>query len=400
MPEAPARGTPSPGSALAVPAFGVYVHWPFCKAKCPYCDFNSHVRHEAPDQGAWADALARELAHFAELAPGRTVESVFFGGGTPSLMEPETVARVLEAVGRLWTCAPDTEVTLEANPTSVEAGRFAGYRAAGVNRVSMGVQSLDDRALAFLGRTHTADEARAAFDIARKQFDRVSFDLIYARPGQETAAWQAELAAALDMAIDHLSLYQLTIEPGTRFADLHRMGRLAVPDDDRARELYDVTRETCAQAGLPAYEISNHARPGAECRHNLVYWAYGEYAGVGPGAHARIDRDGARHAIVAERSPEAWLDRVARTGSGTVAQETLSAREQADECLLMGLRLRDGVDLVRYEALAGHMPDAGRVAALEDAGLVERLGNTRLRATPEGWPVLNAIVAELASDPA
>ena len=380
------------------PGFGVYVHWPFCKAKCPYCDFNSHVRHGGVDQQAFAQALVRELTHFAALAPGRTVTSIFFGGGTPSLMEPATVAQVLDAISGLWSVDAAVEVSLEANPTSVEAARFSGYRTAGVNRVSLGVQSLDDKALRFLGRQHTASEAIAAFDIARQHFARVSFDLIYARPGQPVAQWRAELAQALALAIDHLSLYQLTIEPDTRFADLHRKGVLVVPDDDQARALYDATQDDCDGAGLPAYEISNHARPGAECRHNLVYWRYGEYAGVGPGAHARIADGDKRLALSSERMPETWLEQVARQGHGIIACETLSKTAQADELMLMGLRLAEGVDLNRFHGLAGRRSDPSVLKALLDDGLIEPVAGPPtevIRATKTGRPVLNALVDAL-----
>lgn len=378
--------------------FGVYVHWPFCKAKCPYCDFNSHVRHGGVDQKAFARALARELTYFATIAPGRRVTSIFFGGGTPSLMEPATVATVIDAIAGLWEVDETVEISLEANPTSVEAERFSGYRAAGVNRVSLGVQSLDDNALRFLGRQHTAEEAVAAFDIARRNFERVSFDLIYARPGQPVVEWCKELAQALTLAIDHLSLYQLTIEPDTRFADLHRKGVLVVPDDDQARALYDATQDACEDAGLPAYEISNHARPGAECRHNLVYWRYGEYAGVGPGAHARIANGDERVATATEKTPEAWLEQVARLGNGIATRELLSAADQADEMMLMGLRLAEGVDLSRFQSLAGHPPEPAVVGALREDGLLEQAaaGDTgRMRATKAGRPVLNALVDAL-----
>ena len=286
--------------------FGVYVHWPFCASKCPYCDFNSHVRAEI-DEARWRAALVRELDHFAALAPGRTVTSIFFGGGTPSLMAPATVAAVIERTANHWRLAGDVEITLEANPTSVEAGRFAGYRDAGVNRVSLGVQSLDDRALGFLGRGHDAAEARAAVAVAHARFPRVSFDLIYARPGQSPAAWRRELAEALQIAGEHLSLYQLTLEPGTAFHARAARGALALPGGDAAAALYDVTQEVLEGAGLPAYEISNHAVPGAESRHNLTYWRSGDYLGVGPGAHGRLTGGGAVLAIAQTRSPERWL---------------------------------------------------------------------------------------------
>jgi putative oxygen-independent coproporphyrinogen III oxidase len=379
------------------PAFGVYVHWPFCRSKCPYCDFNSHVSHRPVDQARFVRAFTAEIAATAARTPGRTVSTVFFGGGTPSLMDPATVAAVLDAVARYWRVAPDIEVTLEANPTSVEATRFAGYRAAGVNRVSLGVQALDDAALAALGRTHTANEALTAVAIARRHFERYSFDLIYARPSQTSADWRAELARAIAEASSHLSLYQLTIEPETPFAALYAGGRLAVPDEDLARDLYDVTQEVCIAAGLPSYEISNHARPGSECRHNLVYWRYQEYAGIGPGAHGRLVVDGVRHATATEQRPDAWLGLVESQGHGFVTDDPLTRGEQADEYLLMGLRLAEGIDTGRFERLTGVPLPAGRVAHLEGHGLVETTTAGRLRATPAGFPVLNAIVAELAA---
>jgi oxygen-independent coproporphyrinogen-3 oxidase len=382
-------------SGAAPEPFGVYVHWPFCKAKCPYCDFNSHVRHRPVDQAAFAAALGREIARFAELAPGRTVTSIFFGGGTPSLMEPSTVGTVLDAIAGHWTVAGDVETSLEANPTSVEAANFAAYRAAGINRVSLGVQALNDGALRLLGRQHSAAEAVDAFAVARAHFDRVSFDLIYARPGQTVEAWSDELSRAVALAIDHLSLYQLTIESGTRFADLHRTGALVVPGDDHARDLWDVTQEVCAAAGLPAYEVSNHARPGAECRHNLLYWRYGEYAGVGPGAHARIADGDDRLALATERNPEAWLDLVDRYGHGVVSTERLTLADQADEMLLMGLRLVEGIDPDRYRRLAGRPLDREALAALEEGGLVETAGEG-LRVSPTGRPLLNAVISALA----
>jgi oxygen-independent coproporphyrinogen-3 oxidase len=328
--------------------------------------------------------------------PDRTVTTIFMGGGTPSLMQPATVGAVLDAIGKHWTISPDVEVTLEANPTSVEATRFAGYRAAGVNRVSLGVQALDDTSLKELGRLHTAREALDAVAIARKAFDRYSFDLIYARPGQTTGAWRMELARAIDEAAEHLSLYQLTIEPETPFAALHASGKLVTPDDEQARALFDVTQEVTAARGLPAYEISNHAGQGAECRHNLVYWRYHEYAGIGPGAHGRLVIDGARHAISTERRPESWLMRVEAGGHGVITDETLTRAEQADEYLLMGLRLAEGIDPQRYAAFSGHPLDGARIAALGAEGMIESV-NGRLRVTRAGLPVLDAVVADLAA---
>lgn len=378
------------------PGFGVYVHWPFCASKCPYCDFNSHVRHVAPDQARFVAAVARELGAAARRTPGRTVSSIFLGGGTPSLMEPATVGAVLDIIARLWTVAPDCEVTLEANPTSVEAERFRGFRAAGVNRVSLGVQALDDADLKSLGRTHSADEALRAVDVARRHFDRYSFDLIYARPGQTEAGWEAELRRAIAEAAEHLSLYQLTIETGTVFEALHKAGKLAMPDAEMGRVLYDLTQAVCTDAGLPAYEISNHARPGSECRHNLIYWRSGDFVGAGPGAHGRLTFGNGRVATSTERHPETWLDLVERQGSGTVAEEHLVQMENADEFLVMGLRLAEGIDLARYEVLSGAPLDPERIAFLEQEGFVQRLPGGRLKVTPAGFPVLNAVVADLA----
>jgi putative oxygen-independent coproporphyrinogen III oxidase len=377
--------------------FGVYVHWPFCQAKCPYCDFNSHVRRGGIDEARFVEAFARELQHMAEMAPGREVSSIFFGGGTPSLMKPATVGAILGAIGRNWTIQPGCEITLEANPTSVEAGRFAGYRAAGVNRVSLGVQSLVEADLKALGRMHTVGEALVAVSIAAKHFERFSFDLIYARPDQTVEAWRQELVEALAHAPTHLSLYQLTIENGTAFKALHDAGKLVIPDHDHARALYDVTQDICDKYGMPAYEVSNHARPGDECRHNLLYWRYGEYAGVGPGAHGRLYTERGRRALSTERSPEAWLDYVERDGHGIVSDETLSHESEADEFLLMGLRLKEGIDLKRVAILRGRGLDARRIESLAGEGLVETTADGRLRVTREGFPVLDAIVADLAA---
>jgi putative oxygen-independent coproporphyrinogen III oxidase len=383
-------------------AFGVYVHWPFCLSKCPYCDFNSHVRHAAIDEDRFVRAFAAEIAATAERAPGRVVSTIFFGGGTPSLMKPSTVGAILDAVGRHWQVAPDVEITLEANPTSVEASRFRGYRSAGVNRVSLGVQALDDRVLKELGRQHTAEEALAAVRIARNAFERYSFDLIYARPQQTPAEWSNELKAALREAGEHLSLYQLTIEPDTPFAALHAAGKLRVPDDDTARALYDATQDICAAHGLPAYEISNHARVGAECRHNLVYWRMHEYAGIGPGAHgrlnvSRLDGDGDRHATATEKRPESWLARVERDGHGLVVDDVLTREGMADEFLLMGLRLAEGIDPQRYVSLSGRQFDPARIAVLREHRLLDTTSAGRLRVSLSGFPVLDAVVADLAA---
>jgi putative oxygen-independent coproporphyrinogen III oxidase len=376
--------------------FGVYVHWPFCLAKCPYCDFNSHVRHGGIDQANFVGAYLSELKHFAALAPGRIVSSIFFGGGTPSLMAPETVGAILDRIAALWSVAEDAEITLEANPTSVEAGRFAGYRAAGVNRVSLGVQSLDDASLKALGRKHTSAEALAALAIAKQKFERVSFDLIYARQGQEVRAWRDELARALDHAHDHVSLYQLTIEEGTPFAALHAAGALKVPEGEKAEDFYLLTQELCDAAGLPSYEVSNHARPGSESRHNLLYWRGHDYAGVGPGAHSRITRDGVKHAIAIRKSPEAWLEAVAASGHGIEQDEALTPQNSADEYLLMGLRLAEGIDEKRLAAIDGRKLDEARLQYLQAKGLVRRSSN-RVQATGKGRLVLDRLIVELAA---
>lgn len=375
--------------------FGLYIHWPFCQSKCPYCDFNSHVAASI-DQRRWRDAYVREIGRVAEETQARVLETVFFGGGTPSLMEPEVVADVLEAVRAAWPMVNDPEITLEANPGSVEAGRFRGFRDAGVNRVSMGVQALDDADLRRLGRLHSVAEARQAFDIARKCFDRVSFDLIYARQDQTLADWRAELGEALSMAVDHLSMYQLTIEDGTAFGDRFARGGLrGLPDEEVQADMYAVTQEVCAAHGMPAYEVSNHAAPGSESRHNLIYWRMGDYVGIGPGAHGRLTLEGRRWATVAPRAPGAWLAMVERGAAGEEPREEISREEQATEYLLMSMRLSEGMDLARYATLAGAPVDEGRIAGLEDLGLV-RVGNDRLIATPEGRTVLNGVLRELA----
>ena len=378
-------------------AFGVYVHWPFCLSKCPYCDFNSHVRHAAIDEDRFARAFAREIETTAARVPGRQVSSIFLGGGTPSLMRPETVGAVLDAIAKHWRLDDGVEVTLEANPTSVEAARFAGYRAAGVNRGSRGVQALDDASLKQLGRLHSAREALDAVAIARKAFERYSFDLIYARPDQTADMWAAELQLAIKEAAEHLSLYQLTIEEGTPFFGLYAAGKLKTPNEATARALYDVTQEVCAHHGLPAYEISNHARKGAECQHNLVYWRGEEYAGIGPGAHGRLDINGSRHATMAEKRPEAWLMRVEANGHGVITNDVLNSAERADEFLLMGLRLVEGIDPRRYAALAGRPLNPRRIALLREEGAIVVDGDGRLRVTQAGFPVLDAVVADLAA---
>ena len=385
-------------SAPAVdPGFGVYVHWPFCLAKCPYCDFNSHVRGAAIDEKRYLAAFRAEIAHRAGLTPGRTVRSVFFGGGTPSLMRPETVQGVLDAIASAWRMDPDAEITLEANPTSVEATRFRGYRAAGVNRLSIGVQSLNDADLKALGRRHSAAEALVAVELASALFPRFTFDLIYGRPGQKLSDWRAELAQALEYAGDHLSLYQLTIEPDTIFERLRDAGKLKLPDEELSLAFFEATREMTEARGLPAYEVSNHARPGGESRHNLIYWRYGEYAGVGPGAHGRLITPKGRLAQETERHPEMWLTQVESEGNGLVESVALSREEQGDEFLLMGLRLSEGVDPRAFEKLSGRQIDPGRVQSLVDDGFVEWDERGRIRVTPMGAPLLDTVVADLAA---
>ncbi len=384
-------------NATSPAPFGVYVHWPFCLSKCPYCDFNSHVRHGGPDEARFVRAIESEIAATAARVPDRTVSSIFFGGGTPSLMQPVSVQAILDTIAKHWRIAPDVEITLEANPTSVEAGRFRGYRTAGVNRVSLGVQALDDAVLKQLGRMHTVEEALAAVTLARSIFDRYSFDLIYTRPGQTLEAWALELSHALEHAGDHLSLYQLTIEQETPYFALHAAGKLVLPEDDLARDFYDLTQTICGDAGLPAYEISNHARQGGECRHNLVYWRGHDYAGVGPGAHGRLTLDGRRIATETERRPESWLERVETTGSGLIIDEKLSSSEMADEYLLMGLRLAEGIEPARFTAISGRELDPKRIALLHQEGAVESTADGRLRVTLSGFPVLDAVVADLAA---
>ena len=376
-------------------SFGVYVHWPFCAAKCPYCDFNSHVRASI-DESGWIDAIERELDWTAE-AQGDArpvVETIFFGGGTPSLMSGKSAARVLDRIARLWPMANDVEVTLEANPASADAARFADYRAAGVNRLSLGMQALNDADLKMLGRLHNEAEAKAALELAMRHFARVSLDLIYARPGQSEAQWRAELQRALTFGTDHLSLYQLTIEPETPFAQLHRQGKLVIPDEELAANLYEITQELTEAAGRPAYEISNHALPGSESRHNLVYWRYGDYAGVGPGAHGRLMLKGKRIATATRRLPERWHEAV-MTGQGSFTDFVrVSDAEAAREHLLMNLRLAEGVDLAAYEKRWKTRPAMDKLMPLIEHGLLRQDGDT-LVATPQGRLLLNAVIASL-----
>ena len=375
----------------------LYIHWPFCLAKCPYCDFNSHVRDRI-DQPRFAAALRRELAWEAARLGRRPLASIFFGGGTPSLMDPATVAALIADATAFFPPLPDVEITLEANPTSVEAGRFAAYRQAGVNRVSLGVQSLDDTDLARLGRQHNVGQALAALDLARDIFPRLSFDLIYARPGQTLAAWRGELRQALARAADHLSLYQLTIEPGTVYEGMHRRGEIALPEDDLAAALYDATAEEAARFGLAPYEVSNYARPGAESRHNLAYWRYRDYAGIGPGAHGRVTLGGALHATRRHRAPEPWAERVERLGHGTTHEDPVSSEERAREMLLMGLRLTEGIDAARFAARTGialdDAIDPDILAQALDADYLVRTA-THLAAMPEGRKRLDALLGVL-----
>ena len=377
--------------------FGLYVHWPFCRSKCPYCDFNSHVR-DAVDHARWREALLSELAHVAAMTGGRALASIFFGGGTPSLMEPETVAALIAAAARHWSFATDIEITLEANPTSVEREKFRALRQAGINRLSLGVQSLDEEALRFLGRQHSAGEAIAALDVARDTFQRVSFDLIYARPGQSQAAWSQELEAALLHAGEHISLYQLTIEPGTRFEQALARGDFAMPAEEDAAILYEATVAKLADHGLADYEISNFARPGSESRHNLVYWRYGDYAGIGPGAHGRLTLDGSRIATRQHRAPEAWLAMVEESGHATRQRDQITARQALEEMLMMGLRLAQGVELARIRDLTGKelgdWIEPAKIQLLIDGGFLE-LGVDHLRATAKGRRVLDSLLPRL-----
>ncbi|NRB33961.1 MAG: coproporphyrinogen III oxidase [Rhodobacteraceae bacterium] len=376
-----------------VGGFGLYVHWPFCEAKCPYCDFNSHVVGRI-DQTRWKNAYLKEIKRVARELPDRVLGSIFFGGGTPSLMAPDTVSSIIEAARGAWTCANDLEITLEANPGSVEAGRFAAYRAGGVTRVSLGVQALNDEDLRRLGRLHNAQEARDALDIAQKTFERVSFDLIYARQDQNADAWSQELSDALSIGVDHLSLYQLTIEQGTAFGDRYNRGKLrGLPDEDLSADLYDITQELCTSAGLLRYEVSNHARPGSESRHNLVYWRYGDYAGIGPGAHGRLTLASSRFATETPLAPGAWLHR-AENGNGEDPRRLLTPQDQAGEYLLMGLRTVEGIDMDRYQSMSGRQLDSESVQHLVDLDLV-RKHDQRLFARPKGFSVLNQVVTEL-----
>lgn len=372
--------------------FGLYLHWPFCEAKCPYCDFNSHVSQRI-DQHAWRDAYLQELARAAQETPGRILNAVFFGGGTPSLMDPDIVADIIAAIKTHWPMANDLEITLEANPSSVEAGRFAAYRQAGVNRVSMGIQALNDVDLKRLGRLHSAEEALRAFDVARTAFDRVSFDLIYGRQDQALKDWEAELRQALGLAIDHISLYQLTIEQGTAFGDRYNRGRLkGLPSDDLGADMYAVTQDICGELGMPRYEVSNHARDGAQSRHNLIYWRYGDYLGIGPGAHGRLTLGGQKWATECYSNPKRWLE-----GARERPRVALDRAEQATEFLLMGLRLQECVDLNRYAALSGHEIAQDKIDHLVDIGMINAIEN-RICVSDQGFMVLNAVIETLMPD--
>lgn len=376
--------------------FGIYVHWPFCAAKCPYCDFNSHVVREI-DQLRWLRAYLLEIERYGRELQGRVVSSIFFGGGTPSLMQPEVVSGVIAKIKETWPTANDLEVTLEANPGSVEAGRFKAYREAGVSRISMGLQALNDDDLRRLGRIHTVSEARAAFEIARDTFEKVSFDLIYARQGQTPDMWRAELKEALSLAVDHLSLYQLTIEQGTAFGDRYNAGKLrGLPDDEASAEMYEITQDVCGEAGLLAYEVSNHAKVGSECRHNLIYWRYGDYAGIGPGAHGRVSFGHGRFATESYLQPNAWLEN-AEQSTGEKLREKLAPADQATEFLLMGMRLSEGVSLDRYAALAGQTLNSKKLDELKELGMIVQ-NDDRVRATEQGRFVLNSVLAKLLED--
>jgi putative oxygen-independent coproporphyrinogen III oxidase len=379
-------------------AFGIYIHWPFCLSKCPYCDFNSHVA-DSIDQAAWRQALLTELDRGASQTAGRTVTSLFFGGGTPSLMDPATAAALIERIAAHWTLAPDLEITLEANPGTVDAERFADFRAAGINRLSMGLQALDDAQLKFLGRRHDAAQAIRAVDLARRIFPRISFDLIYARPGQSLEDWRLELTRAIDLAADHLSLYQLTIEAGTAFHPMAARGDFILPDDDQAAALFELTQEVTAAAGLPAYEISNHARPGAECRHNLLYWQGDDFLGIGPGAHGRLtDAAGVTRGHRRHRAPEIWRARVAATGEGTAETTLLSREDRIAELVMMGLRLTEGLSAGKFRRLSGE-PLSGALSADGLADMLEqgflRWRDDHLQATEQGRLLLNRVLQNL-----
>ena len=382
--------------------FGIYIHWPFCVSKCPYCDFNSHVPHARSIGGAFSEdefvlSYKKELAHFAKLSGLQNVQSIFFGGGTPSLMSAKAVGDILEEINKLWHISENVEITIEANPNSVEVARFKDYKTAGINRASLGVQSLRDDELIKLGRTHSVSEAKSAIAISQSIFERSSFDLIYARPEQTLEDWRVELNEAIDMSAGHISLYQLTIEQGTRFYDLRQAGKLIMPDADLSADFYTLTNEICVEAFMPAYEISNHAIKGEESLHNLLYWRYGEYAGIGPGAHSRLLLENTRHALANERLPHIWHNKVSAIGHGIVTNDRLTWEEEGDELLLMGLRLSEGIDPKRFESLSGRALDKNKISDLLGYGYVEHLDNGNIRVTNSGFSVLDAVVADLAA---
>ena len=376
--------------------FGIYIHWPFCAAKCPYCDFNSHVSRGI-DEKIWLDAYLKEILRINQLTLGRRVKSIFFGGGTPSLMSPDLVHRILILIRSLWLITNDCEITLEANPTSVEAQKFMGFKDAGVNRISMGIQSLNDKDLRRLGRQHTAQEALQAFTVARGIFERVSFDLIYARQDQSVLEWKSELQQALSADLDHLSLYQLTIEEGTAFGDRYSLGKLkGLPDDDRASDLFETTQDLCEQSGMPAYEISNHARSGSECQHNIVYWKYGDYAGIGPGAHGRLTLNNDRYSTESFRQPDKWLFEVSK-GCGDQLMQKLSLNDQGQEFVLMGMRLSEGISKKRYEHFFGCTPNAKIMQGLESNDLIKSTSGY-IFTTTRGRLLLNYVIGEILAD--
>ncbi len=377
--------------------FGLYLHWPFCQAKCPYCDFNSHVSDHV-DQGQWLKAFRSEIARYGALTEGRVLNTIFFGGGTPSLMHPDTVAGILDAAQHTWTWANDIEISLEANPTSIEADKFDAFRQAGINRVSMGMQALNDADLKRLGRLHSVEDGKRAFDIARSSFGRVSFDLIYARQDQTLADWEAELREALSMAVDHLSLYQLTIESGTAFGARYDRGLLrGLPDEDTSADMYELTQTLCADYGFPGYEVSNHAKNGAISKHNMIYWTYGDYVGIGPGAHGRVTVEGQKLATTTPLMPDTWLSQVEKTGTGDAEVEPLTADDQAVEMLMMGLRINQGVDLVRLGNFGQKPEFLNNISKLKEMGLLDIDGG-HLRITPKGRPLLNAVLRDLLVD--
>lgn len=384
---------------LTLSPLAIYIHWPFCKFKCPYCDFNSHVREKITHED-WAEAYVREMEYYRDRLGPRQIASVFFGGGTPSLMEPSVTQKVIETIDRLWGLPANTEITLEANPTSVEAGKLKGFKAAGVNRVSLGVQALDEDALKKLGRQHSATDAMAAVELAGSIFDRYTFDLIYARPDQSVSDWEKELAKALSYGTGHMSLYQLTIEPGTQYHTLHARGELKIPGEDVAADMYELTQSIMNDAGMPAYEISNHAKPGQESRHNLIYWRYGDYAGIGPGAHGRITVDGVKNATRAHRAPEIWMDLVRQKNHGIQGEETVDFAERARELVMMGLRLTEGISLAHFEKESGKpfsdFVDRDRLTALEDEGMIS-VSPQSIAATLKGRQRLNAVLSYLLS---